>query len=165
MIPPRKIEQLVRQHAPALELFASGWSPAPEDCVQEAFIELANLASPPVNPSAWLFRVVRNKAISEIRAGKRRRQREDVAGRARLQAVESSSQSHEAVQADDVAAALAQLSAEQREVVVAKVWGGLTFAQIAESFEISTSAAHRRYQAGLESLRFKLGLQWISQTQ
>jgi RNA polymerase sigma-70 factor (ECF subfamily) len=37
--------------------------------------------------------------------------------------------------------------------VVAHLWGGLTFRQVAEAFELSSSAAHRQYAAGLAQLK------------
>ena len=45
-------------------------------------------------------------------------------------------------------AALAELSDDEREVIVAHIWGGLTFAQIAEVTGLPSSTAHRRYEAG-----------------
>ncbi|HYG34785.1 MAG TPA: sigma-70 family RNA polymerase sigma factor, partial [Clostridia bacterium] len=40
-----------------------------------------------------------------------------------------------------------------REVVTLKVWGGLTFAEIADSLDISPNTAASRYRYGLEELR------------
>ncbi|HEX6984917.1 MAG TPA: sigma factor-like helix-turn-helix DNA-binding protein, partial [Planctomycetaceae bacterium] len=53
----------------------------------------------------------------------------------------------------EIADALGRLDDATREVVVAHLWGGLTFAEIAELNGTSSSAAHRRYRAGLETLR------------
>ena len=52
---------------------------------------------------------------------------------------------------------LNRLPLEEREVIVAHVWGGMTFAEIAELVGTSTSSVHRRYQAGLQTLRNLLG--------
>ena len=57
----------------------------------------------------------------------------------------------------EVAAVLATLPVEQREIIVAHVWGGLTFEQIAEIIETSSSTAQRHYQAGILTLRERLG--------
>jgi RNA polymerase sigma-70 factor (ECF subfamily) len=51
---------------------------------------------------------------------------------------------------------LAELPLEQREVVVARIWGGLTFDQVAELIGCALPTAHRRYQAGLARLRERL---------
>ena len=47
---------------------------------------------------------------------------------------------------------------EFREVVVAHLWGGQTFEQIASAVGGSASTAYRRYVAGLTLLRTKLGV-------
>ena len=60
--------------------------------------------------------------------------------------------------------ALDELSNEKREVVIARIWGGLTFEEIAEVAEISSSEAHRRYEAALASLRKRLGVTWLTKT-
>ena len=55
-------------------------------------------------------------------------------------------------------AALEQLIPEEREIVVARHWGGLSFEQIGLAAGCSASTAFRRYTAGLEALREKLGV-------
>jgi RNA polymerase sigma-70 factor (ECF subfamily) len=40
-----------------------------------------------------------------------------------------------------------------REVVTLKIWGGLTFAEIAEALEIPQNTAASRYRYGLTTLR------------
>ena len=54
--------------------------------------------------------------------------------------------------------ALAKLPLEQREVIVAHLWGGLTFEQIAELTGGSAATAWRRYGAGLAELRTLMGI-------
>ena len=68
--------RLVDRHAAALELFARQWCDTPEDVVQEAFVKLAAARTPPENPAAWLFRVVRNGALNAAQAARRRRRHE-----------------------------------------------------------------------------------------
>ena len=60
--------------------------------------------------------------------------------------------------AEHAVAALAHLAPELREVVVARLWGGLTFEQIADAMGSSASSAHRRFDAGIEQLRKSLGV-------
>ncbi len=52
--------------------------------------------------------------------------------------------------------AVKTLSEKLREVVVMKIWGGLTFAQIAEVLKVSQNTAASRYRYGLEQLHKKL---------
>jgi len=49
-------------------------------------------------------------------------------------------------------------------VIVARIWGGLNFEQISEVVGASISTAHRRYEAGLKSLRERLKLPCLTKT-
>jgi RNA polymerase sigma-70 factor (ECF subfamily) len=55
-----------------------------------------------------------------------------------------------------VEAALRQLPAEQREVVVLKIWGELSFPQIASTLEVPVNTAASRYRYALARLRATL---------
>ena len=57
----------------------------------------------------------------------------------------------------DAVAALERLPIEQREILVARLWGGLSFEDIAEVAGCSASTAFRRYSAGIDALRQELG--------
>ena len=145
-----QLGRLIDCQAAALTLYARQWCAAAEDVVQEAFVGLAR--NTPDDPVAWLFRVVRNGAISAGRSERRRRSREEkTAGRAWF--VTAPGDRLDAVAA---AAALEQLPADEREAVVAHVWGGLSFAQIGELTGSSAATAHRRYAAGFANLRARL---------
>ena len=52
--------------------------------------------------------------------------------------------------------ALESLPEVEREVLVARLWGGLTFQEIGQVVGTSGSTAHRRYQAALSAIREKL---------
>ncbi len=151
---PRQLAELVDRHGPALVLYARQWCAMPEDIVQDAFLKLIRLGTMPPEPVAWLHRVVRNGAIDAARMAQRRQRREAaVVGCRWFQ--------EDAVDGLDVAAAvaaLAELPLELREVIVARLWGGLSFEQIAAVAEISASTAYRRFAAGLSALRDRLGL-------
>ena len=49
--------------------------------------------------------------------------------------------------------ALASLPAEQREIVILKLYHGMTFEEIGALVEISPNTAASRYRYGLEKLR------------
>lgn len=157
-ITPELLGRLLDEQGGALALYAAQWTDAPDDCVQEALIELARQPALPRNVIAWLYRVVRNRAISDFRASRRRTQREELAARLRLRDSESGDQAEAGIEAAELAAALDSLDEALREAVVARVWGGLGFEEIAALAECSTSTAHRRYEAGLTVLRERLGL-------
>jgi RNA polymerase sigma-70 factor (ECF subfamily) len=153
---PELLGRLIDEHGPALVLFARQWCAAPEDVVQEAFLKLVALPRPPAAPGPWLYRVVRNAAVSAGRAERRRRHHESAAAaRARIW---FTAPDLTGVDAEAATAALEALPPEQREVIVAHLWGGLTFEQIAVVVGGSSSTAHRWYVAGLSALRERLGV-------
>jgi RNA polymerase sigma factor (sigma-70 family) len=153
---PEILGRLVDDHAAALVLYARQWCSTPEDVVQEAFVKLVDQAKSPTNPLPWLYHVVRNGALAASRMEQRRRRHEA--------AVAAQSPSWfvptEAPGLDGAAAAacLATLPIEQREVIVARLWGGLSFEQIAEVAGSSSSSVHRWYVAGLATLRERLNV-------
>jgi RNA polymerase sigma factor (sigma-70 family) len=157
-VTPELLGRLLDEHGGALALYAAQWTENADDCVQEAFIELAGQPRAPASPVAWLYRVVRNRAISQFRSSRRREKRELLGQR--LRSRETSDREGEApaepIRREELAAAIASLADEIREVVVARTWGGLNFEQIAELAGCSTSTAHRRYEAGLAALRERL---------
>jgi RNA polymerase sigma factor (sigma-70 family) len=151
---PEQLARLVEQHAAALTLYARQWCDAPEDAVQEAFLKLAAQRRPPDNFAAWMYRVVRNGALTAARAAKRRRHYESAAATNAANWFVPSDFSGLAAEAATLA--LGALPPEQRETIVAHLWGGLTFEQIGDLCGVSTSTAHRRYLAALVSLRERL---------
>ncbi len=151
-IAPETLARLYREHAPALRLYARQWGGAAEDLVQEAFVKLAQQPAPPEQVVPWLYRVVRNEALAVNRAAARRRRREERAGsgEAWFAAADDRLDAHEATRL------LAELPLEVREVIVARLWGGLTFDEVARLAGCSLATAHRRYQAGLAALKERL---------
>jgi RNA polymerase sigma-70 factor (ECF subfamily) len=153
---PDLLEHLAREHAAALVLYARQWCHAPEDVVQDAFLRLAAQKRPPDHPVPYLYRVVRNAALAASRAERRRRHHEAVAA-ARAPAWFTAPDASGL----DVAATTAALQALpllQREVIVAHLWGGLTFEQIGAVAGCSAATAYRAFVAGLSALREKLGV-------
>jgi RNA polymerase sigma-70 factor (ECF subfamily) len=155
-----ELGRLIDRHAAALELYARQWCDSPEDVVQEAFLKLAGQGSLPANPAAWLFRVVRNGAINAALAARRRRRHESGAAARALSWFHrpSSAARGDSLDPETATAELQALPLEQRAVIVAHLWGGLTFEQIAEVSGISSSTAHRLYGSGLSLLRERLGV-------
>ena len=153
---PEFLARLIDEHGAALVLYARQWCAAPEDVVQEAFLKLVALPRPPANPLPWLYRVVRNAAVSAGRAERRRRRHEEAAAARAPAWFRGIEPAH--LDAGAAAAALQALPPEQREVIVAHLWGGLTFEQVAEVVGCSSSTAHRWYAAGLSALRERLGV-------
>lgn len=161
---PERLGALLDRLGPGLALFARQWCDCPEDVVQEAFLALASRRDEPAVPSAWLYQAVRRGAINAGIADQRRRRRETAVG-SRLTPwfVPDGSKANE-VDPEAAQAALADLPAAQREVIVAHLWGKLTFEEVADLVGSSPSSAHRLYQSGLTILRARLGVLCRSKT-
>jgi RNA polymerase sigma-70 factor (ECF subfamily) len=146
--------RLMDAHGRALVLYARQWCRSPDDVVQEAFVELIRQADVPEQPLAWLYRVVRNRAISAARsAGRRTRRETAVAG---CEEPWFTADDSPPLDPEMAVRLLEELPIDQRETIVARLWGGLGFEQIAELTGTSVSTAHRRYHAGLAALRERL---------
>ena len=158
---PELVGQLFERHAAALVLYARQLCVCPEDVVQEAFVQLAGQRESPQEVVAWLYRVVRNRALNAARdAGRRRKLAETrhVSGWF-IDRIDNR------VDAEAAAQALAGLEQQSREVVVARLWGGMTFAEIGELLGLSDSTVHRRYQEALAALRERLGVSCTTNSQ
>ncbi len=158
---PHEFARLVDSHGPPLLLYARQWCSAPEDVVQEAFLKLVVQRPPPREVVPWLYRVVRNAALDAHKASRRRQKREQAAARPEHWFVEPAV---EGLDAEAAVAALQRLPIEQRETVVARLWGGLSFEQIGALAGCSTSTAFRRFDAGIEALRKELGIPCTSRS-
>ncbi len=51
---------------------------------------------------------------------------------------------------------LQELEPVEREIVIARIWGNMTFEQVAELVELSVATVYRRYQHSLRQLELKL---------
>ena len=125
------------------------------DVLQETFLRLARRPGKFAgvsNPIAYAFVAARNQAA---RLWKRRtRQVRAPAAPAELLFVEAASDDLAAREtAEAVSAALASLEDDLREIIELKIYGGLTFAEIAAVTRLPQGTAATRYRAGIERLR------------
>ena len=151
-----KLEELQRfleQHEKCLIFYAKQWCNTPEDVVQEALMELVRKQLDPVQNTAWVYTVVRNKAVSVAR---RSTKQKPMVGQDCEPWFEPNT--GDAIDANAAHLHLQELDEPIREVLVLKLWSGLSFEEIAPLAQCSKSEAHRRYQQGLELLRKKMGL-------
>lgn len=146
---PHELGRLYRQHAPALRLYARQWRGCAEDVVHDAFVALARQNKPPDQVVPWLYHVVRTGAAAAARSAIRRRRREGAVSTPEAWFAPADDR----LDAGIAAHALADLPLELREVIVARLWGGLTFDDVARLVGCSLPTAHRRYHAGLTELR------------
>ena len=111
----------------------------------------------PENPRGWLRRATLNRATDGLRT-RYVRQEAQRARRLRPPVTEATDESLEHAELRQrVGQALATLSTMQREVLVAKLWDALTFAQIARELAIATPTAKTHYVRALAAIRDQLG--------
>jgi RNA polymerase sigma-70 factor (ECF subfamily) len=123
-----------------------------QDLVQEAIVEAAerNGGGPPA--PALVFATIHRRAIDWARRDDRRNHREVAASEpAACLWFDTSVEDRE--RARLIQDAMRKLPELYREVITLKVWGGLTFAEIAESLGIPANTAASRYRYGLQELR------------
>jgi RNA polymerase sigma-70 factor, ECF subfamily len=147
-------------YGPKLLLCARQWTRSladAEDVVQEAFVRFwRHQRNLPGEPMALLVTSVRRAAFDLARRDGRRTAREEWA-----QGVDEPLVFFQApVEGDErraaIEEALQRIPAEQREVLVLKIWGELTFEQIAAELGLSPNTAASRYRYALAALRQEL---------
>ena len=128
-----------------------------EDVLQEALVEAWERTPSGREPDdALVFATIRRRAIDLARSRNRRTLREEHAA-AELGPLEWFDRGAEDAESRALLErAVRSLPDALREVIVLKIWGGLTFAQIAQSVGCPANTAASRYRYGLEALRQRL---------
>ena len=145
----------LEEHAPKFLLFArqrTRCEADAQDLVQEAVVEASqrrNDGRPPL--PAVVFATVRRRAIDLARREDRRAGREVAAAAASECWFDTSVEDRELSQL--IQGAMSRLPDIYREVITLKVWGRLTFAEIADTLGIPANTAASRYRYGLTELR------------
>jgi len=155
-ITAKDLAQLLDLHANPLRLFAAQWSNSPDDCVQEAFVQLAAQPTQPDKPVAWLYQVVRRRALNDLRGSKRRFNREQSVARKETSVNDPSNRMMIDEEQRRIQNSLELLPAESRELIVLRIWSGLKWSEIGQLTGCSTSAAQRRYVAALKIMKDSL---------
>jgi RNA polymerase sigma-70 factor (ECF subfamily) len=148
----------LERHGAALVLFARQWVGGhadAEDVVQEAFVRFWRSREKARDATAYLYACVRNCALHWQRSRIRLSRREEAAARPEAEAMFTGPLEQDERRAV-IAAALNNLPEGQREVLVMKIWGGLSFPQIALALQMPANTAASRYRYALEKLREEL---------
>jgi RNA polymerase sigma-70 factor, ECF subfamily len=118
-----------------------------EDLIHQVFLKLlTGRAVLPPAPRPYLLRAVRNAALNDHRRRAREVAISDTA--AWLEAPDG--REHEAIA---IESALALLPEEQREVVVLRIWGGLTLDEVAAVVGVPANTVASRFRYGRDRLR------------
>lgn len=120
--------------------------------MQEATVECWERQGRRAPAPALVFATIRRRAIDLARSNERRAARESAAGAGLPQSWFDSS-AEERERARLVQEAMTALPDIYREVITLKIWGGLSFDEIAAALEIPANTAASRYRYGLEQLR------------
>ncbi len=163
--PPSSWKLWFATHGPRLLLFArqqTRTSEDAEDVLQDAMIRLWRSGMIDVTTTgqnepclAGAFTQIRRAAIDHARKNIRRANRES-------RAVEMDEYSdtvwfQDTIEQDErsqqIEAAIQTLPDYYKEVIILKIWGDLTFEQVAETLDIPMNTAASRYRYALERLR------------
>ncbi len=166
----RSLESIYLRHRQALfslALSTTGCAAMAEDAIHEAFVRLCRSkdfpgdqkghpSSPGQQPDStdlvsYVFAAVRNAAID---AGRRQQtQRKLAESIFQMQSAKSTDgDSEREDRAELLRSAVEALEQPSREVVILKVYGGLTFEQIGQVLEIPGSTAATRYRRALSQI-------------
>lgn len=162
----------IQENGPRLLLFArqqTRSSEDAEDILQDALVKLVDKLREGEfvgGQEAWLpylYTAIRRLAIDLSRRDDRRKRREDTVGvETDIEQRESFHPWFESDASDEetrsfLEAGLKELPSKFAEVIVMKIWGERTFAEIGDALGISQNTAASRYRYGLEALKRKLG--------
>jgi len=159
-------------HGPKLLLFARQQTRSiqdAEDVLQDAIVKLVGKIHNDEfvgGPEAWqpyLYTTIRRLAIDLGRRDDRRKRREDFVsaddGQANIGAFHPwfESESSDDETRTQLEEKLKELPEKFAEVIIMKIWGERTFAEIGDILGISQNTAASRYRYGLEALKKSLG--------
>jgi RNA polymerase sigma-70 factor, ECF subfamily len=147
------VRYLYDRHGPALVAYARSFvtdAAAAEDVVHQVFLRLlsSEIVMPDV-PVAYVYRAVCNAALNARRNGRR-----DAPLDPQRSVFKHRGGNMEA--AITLEKALEELPEEQREVVVMRIWSGLTLEEVAAATGAPLNTVASRYRYALDKLREKL---------
>jgi RNA polymerase sigma-70 factor (ECF subfamily) len=145
-------------HGAALILLARQWVSSradAEDVVQEAFVRFWRSRERIEEPVSYIYSCVKHCALDWQRGRCRQHRREAAIARPEAESLLTAP-----IELDErriaIETALRSLPENQAEVLVMKIWGGLSFPQIAAALGTSDNTAASRYRYALAKLREQL---------
>jgi RNA polymerase sigma-70 factor (ECF subfamily) len=149
----RQVSRWFDEYARPMVLYARQWVATgdADDVVQDVFATVVRQKIVPDDIAAWLYRAVRNAAISRSRSNRRRRRREAEHARPWFETGPD-----DLIDAATATRQLMRLPPEQREIVILRIWADLSFGQIGRVLDVSQATAFRHYNDALKQVRQRL---------
>jgi RNA polymerase sigma-70 factor (ECF subfamily) len=153
-----KLEQLYDRYGERLFHYLSvklGSLDDAEDVLQEIFLRFARYTIRWKfirKPEAFIFRVARNE-VNRFLQNKRNQKLNSQNPGALQDIIQETIKGPDQGSTEMLARALAKLPDEQREVIVLKVFEGLTFKEIASACGLSINTVASRYRYGLAAMK------------
>jgi RNA polymerase sigma-70 factor, ECF subfamily len=147
----QEVQDLYQQHGPALLAYANSLLPdrgMAEDVLHQVFLGLLGKSELPEEARPYLFRAVRNRALNARRNSTRVTPLDDRQWLVKPQGMMEAGL--------EVEQALRELPPEQREVVIMRIWGEMTLAEVARVLDVPANTVASRYRYALEKLRTAL---------
>jgi DNA-directed RNA polymerase specialized sigma24 family protein len=151
-----QLRVIVERYGRGLTLFARQWCTNPDDALQEALIDLVDLTEMPQSISAWLFKAVRYKALTQSRAERRRTNHHSSAAEQKRAWFDVDPSV--GLDGEMVTGLLTGLPELERQIVTSRIWGELSFVEIAELVDRPVTTVFRIYRSTLTRLREHLGV-------
>lgn len=139
-----------------LVLYARHWlgDDQAQDTVQVAFVRLMGQRREPRDVQAWLYRTVRNEAVTRLRRQERHCRHN------RLRSTEQpnwfESRPEDLIDARRAQEILMTLPPERREIVLLRIWGQLSLKQIGGIVGSPLTTIQSRYKAALAAIKERM---------
>jgi len=148
-----EVRRLYDRHGPALVLYARSYLAdvgSAEDVVHGVFLKLLRGREVALEmPAAYLYRAVKNAVMN----ARRDRQRDTPLPESEpwFRGEKHDLETILALQRE-----ISQLTEDQREVVIMRIWSGMTLEEVAEATGVSVNTAASRYRYAIAKLRERL---------
>ncbi len=139
-----------RQHLYTYAVSITGNREAAEDAIHGVFQQLLRRGTLPIDLRPYVFRSVRNAALDALR---RTKVRSDSIFAAAAAMDPSAPTPPPAFRRDELEHFLQQLSPDERETIVLKIYNGFAFQEIADLRQVPLPTVASWYRRGLEKLR------------
>ena len=153
---PKHLGKWFDAHSERLMLYARHWlgEDQAQDVVQVAFTRLMGQLREPRDVQAWLYRTVRNEALTRLRRRARRGRRDRALSGERARWFESHAE--DLIDARRAQEILMTLAPERREVILLRIWGQLSLKQIGRIVGSPLTTVQSRYKAALATIKERM---------